>query len=137
MNDYALRFIESDRAELLQLGELLGAIQITDDTVTATQGGCWDYIGAIHKPTGEFTDHDGMSIPVTTPIVDPDGNEYLHVNLRTPLDLAEVAANLVAEHPEIEAGLNNLGKFFLLEKMARLAYLTNLIGCSHELLNRY
>ena len=108
MNDYYLRCIESDVPTLLALGQLLGALQITtqeDGTqAVSAPGGAIDIIG--HKPhylTGE-------------PVCDENGVPYWHANLRTPLTLREVAAQMAIDHPEIAAGLANEGRFFLVDE---------------------
>lgn len=111
MHTYYLRTIAADYNAILAMGVLLGAIQITDGQVHAP-GGCWDYIGPIHVPTGA-TDDDGA--PVMTPRVDGSGNEYIHVNLITPVNLKTAALALAADHPAIAAGLANQGRYFVVD----------------------
>jgi len=125
-NIYYIRTIAAHYAEMINIGKVLGAIAETDDgRIYATQGGCWDYIGPIHVPTGEVTDTEIGPVPVTTPLLDPDGNEYIHVNLITPISLKETAIALAAEHPEVAAGLSNLGKYFLLDAEGNARLPTN------------
>lgn len=116
MNDYALRYIKDDEQTMLTLGVQLGAITIEDGTVSATGGGCWDYIGEIHRPTGETTTFDEMEFPVMAPILNPEGKPYLHVNLRTPISLGETARQMAENNPDIASGLARLGDFFLLDE---------------------
>ena len=102
MNDYYLRCIETDVPTLLALGVLLGALSITDGVVSAP-GGAIDIIG--HKPdylTGET-------------LCDSSGVPYWHANLRTPLNLRSVAEEIATAHPEVAAGLSDLGRFFVVD----------------------
>lgn len=116
MNNYYIRCKQSDWPELLALGEKLGAVQVTEDGVFATNGGAWDYIGEIHKPTGVMlTDADGNQYPEMAPVLDPDGVPYWHVNLITPLALGELAISMQGNNPDIAAALAELGRFFLLD----------------------
>lgn len=121
MNLYYIRCHPSDWAELLALGEKLGAVSVTksesgETTVTATQGGAWDYIGEIHQPTGDTTtDAEGITVPVMAPIAAPDGTPYLHANLITPLALGELAISLRGTDQTIAQVLEQLSKFFLLD----------------------
>lgn len=114
MQTYYLRTIAADYEQMLQLGVTLGAIQINDEVISAP-GGCWDYIGPIHTPTGETVQTDFGPQPVMTPRTDAQGNEYIHVNLITPVNLKEAAQALAVAHPEVAAGLANLGKYFLVD----------------------
>ena len=115
MNTYYLRTIAAHYDEMIAIGKVLGAITEVEGIITATQGGCWDYIGPIHVPTGETTETEMGPQPVMTPLLDPDGNEYIHVNLITPIALKATAMALAAEHPEAAAGLADLGRYFLLD----------------------
>lgn len=115
MNKYYIRTIATDYPAMIAIGKVLGAITETDGTITATQGGCWDYIGQINVPTGETTETEMGPQPVTAPLLDTDGNEYIHVNLITPIALKATAMALAAEHPEAAAGLADLGRYFLLD----------------------
>lgn len=114
-NIYYIRTIAAHYAEMIAIGKVLGAIIETDGIITATQGGCWDFIGPIHVPTGETTQTEMGPQPVMAPLLDPDGNEYIHVNLITPIALKATALSLAAEYPEAAAGLADLGKYFLLD----------------------
>lgn len=115
MNTYYLRTIAAHYDEMIAIGKVLGAITEVDGIITATQGGCWDFIGPIHAPTGETVDTELGPMPVMAPLLDPDGNEYIHVNLITPIALKATAMALAAEHPEAAAGLADLGRYFLLD----------------------
>lgn len=115
MNTYYLRTIAADYPAMLSIGVALGAIQIGENGSIYAPGGCWDFIGAIHKPTGETIATEFGSQPVLAPMVDAKGNEYIHVNLITPINLNEAAHELAATHPEIAEGLANLPKYFLLD----------------------
>lgn len=115
MNTYYLRTISADYPAMIAIGKVLGAITETDGIITATQGGCWDFIGPIHVPTGETVDTELGPMPVMAPLLDTDGNEYIHANLITPISLKETAVALAAEHPEVAEGLAELGRYFLLD----------------------
>lgn len=116
MNKYYIRTIADDYPAMIAIGKVLGAIAETDDgNIYATQGGCWDFIGPIHVPTGETVETQFGPVPVTTPLLDPDGNEYIHVNLITPISLKDTALALAEEHPDVAEGLANLGRYFLLD----------------------
>ena len=116
MNVYYLRTISAHYDEMIAIGKILGAIAETEDgRIYATQGGCWDYIGLIHVPTGETAQTEMGPQPVMTPLLDPDGNEYIHVNLITPIPLKAKALAMAADHPEAAEGLANLGRYFMLD----------------------
>lgn len=113
-NKYFIRTIAADYPVMIALGKALGALAEFEGTIYAP-GGTWDPIGPIHKPTGEMVDTPMGPQPVLTPLVDGDGNEYIHANILTPVNLKETAVAMAAAHPEIAAGLADLGKFFLLD----------------------
>jgi hypothetical protein len=120
MNTYYLRTI--DYPQLLEMGVKLGVLAIAyeaydeeglpigDGTVYATDCGCLDYIGIIERPTGD-TDEDGL--PVTTPIVNPDGIPYIHANLITPHDIKALAE--ASTDPEIQAALTDIAGWFVVD----------------------
>jgi hypothetical protein len=76
---------------------------------TWAPGGAWDFIGPIHRPTGEVDDE---GVPLTEPLTDPEGNVYWHANLLTPIDLRARAEVLAAERPEVAAALADMARFF-------------------------
>jgi hypothetical protein len=120
MNTYYLRTI--DYPQLLEMGVKLGVLAIAyeaydeeglpigDGTVYATDCGCLDYIGIIERPTGD-TDEEGL--PVTTPIVNPDGIPYIHANLITPHDIKALAE--ASTDPEIQAALSDIAGWFVVD----------------------
>ena len=111
MHTYYLRCIEPDYPTMIALGTTLGVITTNEDgQIMATESGCWDYIGPIYERTGG-TDEE----PVLTAKTDADGNTYIHVNLRSPINMNEAAAALIAEHPELATGLNDMGRFFVID----------------------
>ena len=115
LNTYYLRTIPTDYDNMLALGVLLGAIKISEDDTITAPGGCWDYIGPIYTPTGATIQTDFGPQPVMTPRKDVLGNEYIHVNLATPVNLRDAANALAKTKPEIAAGLASLGKYFLID----------------------
>ncbi|MEY4756850.1 MAG: hypothetical protein RJA34_1748 [Pseudomonadota bacterium] len=127
MNTYHIRCIEADYPVLLALGETLGAISVNPETqaVAATHAGCWDYIGHIARPTGETVATEMGPQPVMAPLLDLAGHPYIHINLRTPLALGEVAQQMAAANPDIAAGLADLGRFFLLDEAGNARAPTN------------
>jgi hypothetical protein len=62
------------------------------------------------------TDEDGNVIKLQRVIADPDGNPYIHANLRTTQDLRAVAEQLAADNPQMAEALSDLGRFFLLDE---------------------
>lgn len=102
MNDYFIRVTQDDYPRLIALGKMLGAITEQDGVIVATQCGAWDYIGPIC---------DAQEVPLRS----PEGEEYVHINLRTPLALRAVALTLAKASPEIAAGLSQLDQFFLVD----------------------
>jgi hypothetical protein len=97
--------------ESIPTGRFETITEVTEESIYAP-GGCWDYIGTIYVPTGETYDTEYGPQPMQAPLKDALGNEYIHVNLITPVNLREAAQALAAAHPEVAAGLANLGKYF-------------------------
>ena len=114
MNTYYLRTIPADYEQMIALGVTLGAIEVIEERIHAP-GGCWDYIGPIYVPTGETMQTEFGPQPVTTPRVDAQGNEYIHVNLITPVNLADAAAALAVDNPEVGQAIDTLGKYFVVD----------------------
>lgn len=106
MSTYYLRCIDSNYRTMLEFCETLGAIQTTDGITSATQGGCWDYIGPIVERTGGTDD-----APVMTAKKDLEGNTYIHANLRSPINMNEAAA----AQPELAECLSSTGSFFIVD----------------------
>ncbi|GAP37902.1 hypothetical protein ABXN37_22525 [Piscinibacter sakaiensis] len=119
MYTYYLRCRIADVPEMLALGVALGVLQQhTDDagqvlTRAPDDGSVWDPIGPIYRETGEV-DAEGM--PVREPLLAPDGGEWWHANLISPVHLYQRAGQLAGEHPEIAGALQDLGRFFLLDE---------------------
>lgn len=90
MNTYFLRCRSSDLPTLLTLLLELGALierPASDDVpsaLEAAQGGHWEPIGPIERPTGEVGE-EGTEL--TAPMRDADGEAWWHANLTTPMDL--------------------------------------------------
>jgi hypothetical protein len=120
MNTYYLRTV--NYPQLLEMGVKLGVLAMTYETYDeeglpigegtpyATDCGCLDYIGIIERPTGD-TDEEGL--PVTTPIVNPDGIPYIHANLITPHDIRALAE--ASDDPEIQAALSDIAGWFVVD----------------------
>jgi hypothetical protein len=93
--DYFLRFIESDKPAVRALGILLGELHNTDDDSLVGNG--FVLIGHLYAPTGEtILDDDGNVIELREAIKDPNGNPYIHANLRTNQDLGATVAGKIA-----------------------------------------
>jgi hypothetical protein len=115
MSDYFLRFIESDKPAVRALGILLGELHDTEDDSLVGNG--FVMVGHLYEPTGETTtDEDGNVINLQRVIADPNGQPYIHANLRTNQDLKAVAESMAVSHPELGAALSDLGRFFLLHE---------------------
>jgi len=130
MNDYYLR--TTDYSTLLALGAKLGVIllhyaeydetegengeiiraPIGEPVVMATDGGCFDFIGEIQRPTGELDAEDN---PVMAPIADAEGVAYIHANLRTPHDIRAIAE--ASDDPVIQAALGQIAAFFVADEL--------------------
>ena len=122
MNQYALRTTPDLWPTLIANGITLGAIQQDEDGNVSAINGAWDYIGEIHEPTGEV-DEEGL--PITAPITDEQGTPYLHANLKTPLDLLQVAQQMASQDQAIADGLTNLTSFFIIDSRTGLARFPN------------
>jgi hypothetical protein len=109
MNTYALRCRTSDYETMLQLGTALGALEVVDGVVFAPSG-AWDYIGT--KLSGEPPEEGQQD---TRELVGGALDPYIHVNLRTPVDLRERAQELAGSNPEIGVALLNISRFFVVD----------------------
>ncbi len=99
---YFLRCKQSDFAELVALGKLLGVIrEVTEEIVTE-----WD----------EFFDFYDTQVELLAPILDENDVAYIHINILTRFDLRERATELATQHPELAIALGQLGKFFILDE---------------------
>jgi hypothetical protein len=90
MNTYYLR--TTDMQTLVDTALQANAITQAEGILSATEGGCWDTVGIIYQPTGDYTKGEFCRMPVMQSIKDENGTPYLHVNLRTPLNLDEALA---------------------------------------------
>jgi hypothetical protein len=120
-NTYYLKTLEEDYQDLIHLGALLGVIEV----VFTEQGervnvldGAWHYIGYIYEPTGvmlDGTDSEGnpIQVPEVKPIEHPSGKKYVHVNMRTKIDLFDRASMLAGGNPEIAQAMANISRFFI------------------------
>lgn len=113
MKTYALRCIEADLNQLIANADLLGVTgRDESNRVVEKNGGCWDYIG--FKRVGDApAEGRADNRPFAA---DGNGNKYVHINCRTPVNLAEVAAALAVQYPQIAAGLSELWRFFIVDE---------------------
>jgi hypothetical protein len=109
MADNALRCIESDYPALLGLAVAMGIITMDGQTVVSGPNITWDYIG--YKLFGDPPE-EGM--PDTRTILkDANGNKYVHINVRTPFSVGEMAVTAAASNPAIAAALGDPSRFFV------------------------
>ena len=139
-NKYFLRCTSQDYADLKALGALLGVITIRPEQVlsaevplegggfeTITQtlpelieapGGCWDFVGKLTEPTGEWMlDPEFGPQEIRTTIKDINGEELIHINVSTPRNIRQIAEAMALDNPSIAAGLANLGKYFIVDEL--------------------
>lgn len=109
MADNALRCIESDYPALIGLAEAMGIITMDDQTVVPTQGVTWDYIG--YKLSG--TPPEEGEPDTRTILKDANGKKYVHINVRTPFSVGEMAMTAAASNPAIAAALGDPARFFV------------------------
>lgn len=109
MNDYALRCIEENYPKLIQLATILGVVVSQDGVIYEKNGGIWDYVG--YKLVGDIP-NEGE--PDTRTIL-TDGNEkkYVHINVRTPINVREAAEALAISNPEIATALSQVPDYFI------------------------
>lgn len=100
MYDYYLRCKEGDIEQLITLATVLGVIEIKDGAVVALQNGMWDYIGY------KYVEGEPASF---------EGEPYVHINVRTPINVKEVATALAASNPAVAAGLASIPRFFIVD----------------------
>lgn len=95
-------------------GKFEQVTEVIEPRVYATNGGCWHYVGVINVPNGNMLkDENGMEYPDTSPLVDRDGNVYIHANLITPINLREASAAVAKDNPDIAEGLADLSRYFV------------------------
>jgi len=100
MVDNALRCIETDYPALLELAQAMGVITLDGATVIPAPGIEWDYIG--HKV------HEDGSI-----LSNAQGKKYVHINVRTPFSVGQMAMEAAAVNPTIAAALGDPSRFFV------------------------
>jgi hypothetical protein len=109
MADNALRCIESDYPALLGLAVAMGVITLDGSTVIPSQGTAWDYIG--YKYVGP---QPAEGEPDTRTILkDANGKKYVHINVRTPFSVGEMAIEAAQGNPAIAAALGDPARFFV------------------------
>jgi hypothetical protein len=115
-HDYHIRALPADWPKLIGLGVKLGALTVSEDVVSTATPGCWDFIGVLHKPTGNVITTDEGETPEMAPVTDDKGVAYWHANLRTTVHLGAVAREMAQTDPDIAKAMKSLGKFFLLDE---------------------
>lgn len=109
MVDNALRCTEQDYPALLALAQAMGVITLDGTTVVPSKGVTWDYIG--YKKVGE-PPADGQ--PDNRPILsNGQSKKYVHINVRTPFSVGQMAAEAAAVNPAIAAALGDPSRFFV------------------------
>jgi len=109
MVDNALRCTENDYPALLGLAQAMGVITIEGNTVIPTDGITWDYIG--YKMVGDPPAEGELD--TRTILSNPQGHKYVHINVRTPFSVGEMAMTAAAENPAIAAALGDPSRFFV------------------------
>jgi hypothetical protein len=115
-HDYHIRALPADWPKLIGLGVKLGALTVSEDVVSATTPGCWDFIGVLHKPTGNVITTDEGETPEMAPVTDDKGVAYWHANLRTTVHLGAVAREMAQTDRDIAKAMKSLDRFFLLDE---------------------
>lgn len=108
MNQYALRCTEDKYTKLVQLATLLGVVEVIDNVVTEKNGGCWDFIG--YKKVGEVPLENEPDLRYDLHL---NGVKYVHVNVRTPVNVREVAEALAVSNPELAGALTQIPDYFI------------------------
>jgi hypothetical protein len=114
--DYHIRALPADWPKLIGLGVKLGALTVSEDVVSATTPGCWDFIGVLHKPTGNVITTPEGETPEMAPVTDDKGVAYWHANLRTTVHLGAVAREMAQTDRDIAKAMQALDRFFLLDE---------------------
>jgi hypothetical protein len=109
MNQYALRCIEDNYPKLLQLATILGVIEMVDGNVVEKNGGIWDFVG--YKYVGESPLEGGED--TRTILTNNKGKRFVHINVRTPVNVREVAEALALSNPEIAGALSKVPDYFI------------------------
>lgn len=132
--EYYLRSAPALWPTLLQLGKQLGALTLTyteflesedengfpvrtpvGEPIVSAVDGSWSYIGQIMQPTGATEAVGDFTVPVMAPIANAEGVAYLHANLRTKINLREVAEAMAAENPDLAVALSSISNFFVVD----------------------
>lgn len=117
MRTYFIR--TADPAAMIALGLLLGALEPLDGGgVKAAQGGTWTHVGHLPDRSNQ-TGTDELGQPVYDVLRDAQGRPLEHYNLLTPLDLADVAAELAQSSPAIAGALSRVPEFFVTDEQGR------------------
>lgn len=109
MNDYALRCIEENYPKLIQLATILGVVGLQDGVVYEKNGGIWDYVG--YKLVGDIPNEGEPD--TRTILTDGAGKRYVHINVRTPINVREAAEALAVSNPEIATALSQVPDYFI------------------------
>ena len=108
MNNYALRCTEDKYVKLVQLATLLGVVTTTDGIIIEKNGGCWDYVG--YKLVGDvpLEGEEDTRLPLSL-----NGKKFVHINVRTPVNVREVAEELAINNPELATALSKIPDYFI------------------------
>jgi hypothetical protein len=115
-HDYHIRALPADWPKLIALGVKLGALTVSEDVVSTATPGCWDFIGVLHKPTGNVITTPEGDTPEMAPVTDDKGTAYWHANLRTTVHLGAVAREMAQTDRDIAKAMKSLDRFFLLDE---------------------
>lgn len=109
MFTYALRCTENLYPTLIHLAKLLDVVDVVDGVVVEKNKGCWDHIG--YKLDGDIPAEGEVDTRV--PLADTNGNKYVHINVRTPIDVRAKAEALATTHPELGTALSQIPQYFI------------------------
>lgn len=109
MNQYALRCTENNYTKLIQLATLLGVVDMFEGTVVEKNGGIWDYVG--YKMIG--TEPGEGEVDTRVALTDSNNKKYVHINVRTPINVREAAEALALSNPEIAGALSKVPDYFI------------------------
>jgi len=114
-NEYFPKAIKQDWPLVIEALQILGMLD-ADEHMTE-ECAAWVIVGAYPVPTGETrTDPEtGQAVAVTAPLTDENGNEYVHGNLTTTVDIFARAQEMAAEYPLLAEALSNLPRFIVVD----------------------
>lgn len=114
MYDYYFRCLETDYSLLTKLCVEAGIIEVVEKgEIVPVKGGVWDYIGkAYDKTTGREELKEGTLTKVDQTYLSKNSVPYIHVNVRTHVDLTE----------KLQKEVPDLAKFFYTDAEGKIVH---------------